>query len=139
LKAQEIRNSSKEFMPTLGKKSGRGRPEKPDSQETIAKEIGIPRQTLQDAQAHVEAVNKYPKLEPLPKTQAIKTAKILDTLPAEERPKVLEMINKPEPKQPEQKTPEEEERDKHLRRAQNFRANAPVVGLLLFYLYWRLW
>jgi len=107
---------------TLPKPLG-GRPEKSNSLNKIASVIGVTKQTLIDDKHHVESVKKYPKLEQLPKKDAIKTAKTLDTLPAEERPKVLDKIKKPEPKQAEQKTPGQEERDKQLRRAQNFKTN----------------
>ena len=52
-----------------------GRPEKVTSLAKIAQEIGVPRQTLVDAQKHVEAVTKYPELENAPKYTAIEQAK----------------------------------------------------------------
>lgn len=61
-------------MPAEKADSTGGRPKgsvKADSQEAIAKEIGIPQRTISDAIAHTKAVEQYPALEPLPKTTAI--------------------------------------------------------------------
>lgn len=49
-------------------KPQKGRPPKAVvSEEELAKEIGVPRTTLREAEQHVEAVEKYPELEKLPK------------------------------------------------------------------------
>lgn len=86
IKAEQLRES---FLPPSSEKVGH-RPQKPDSLDKIAEEIGIPRQTLSEAKQHVQAVEKYPTLETLPKKEAIKTAKQLDSLPPEERSEAIE-------------------------------------------------
>lgn len=95
LKAEELRKrpTDNQIMPTPGKKSGRGRPKKTDSQEIIAREVGIPRQTLQDAYVHVKAVEQYPELKPLPKTHAIQIARQLNSLPELERSHALKELH----------------------------------------------
>ena len=71
--------------------SGSRGPEKnPVSLKTVAQEMGVPRTTLIEAKQHVQAVEKYPTLETLPKKEAISTAKQLDNLPPEERLEVIE-------------------------------------------------
>ena len=47
----------------------------------VADKLGIPRQTINYAQQHVKAVDKYPELAELPKIKAIETAKALDNNP----------------------------------------------------------
>lgn len=75
-KLAENKKYQEEFRPTLGRNVGR--PKEVGSVREAAKEVGVPIQTLHDAQRHVQAVDKYPELEPLPKMQAIKIAKELD-------------------------------------------------------------
>jgi len=90
-KVEHRPNEQLKTMPTLGIVSGTRGPEKRvDSTRTVAQEMGIPRQTLMDAQQHVQAVDKYPTLETLPKKEAISTAKQLDNLPPEERSEAIE-------------------------------------------------
>lgn len=84
IKAEELRDSGKQLMPESGNNLG-GRPEKADSQQKVAEAIGVPRQTLQEAQQHVAAITNYPALEALPKYQAIQTARELDKLPKVEK------------------------------------------------------
>lgn len=119
----DIVSGGNTFCPTVGQKIGH-RPKRPDSLRSIAKELDIPVQTLVDAHQHVQAVEKYPELEQLPKMQAIQTAKKLDALPPEVKPKVIETLKtaaqteiKPD------KTPEEEERAAQLVKAQKFKTD----------------
>jgi ParB family chromosome partitioning protein len=67
-----------------------GRPVKPDSKEAIAKELGIPRTTLREAEQHVAAVEQFPELAALPKTNAIDIAKKLRDMPEPVREEKLQ-------------------------------------------------
>jgi hypothetical protein len=62
-----------------------GRPEKPDSKQAIADIIGVNRQTIDNARAHVAAIEAYPALETVPKMKAIGIAKQANKLPEEQR------------------------------------------------------
>lgn len=61
---------------------------------TVAREIGVPRQTLRDAKQHVKAVEEFPPLENLPKHEAIETAKELRKAPPEEQEKILNFASR---------------------------------------------
>lgn len=98
-----------------------GRPSKPDSEAKIAEAIGVPRQTLLDARQHVAAIDKYPELEPLPKMQAIQTAKQLDQIPEEQRADVIPLVTAKQETYLEDGLSEEER--KQLRRAETFTTN----------------
>lgn len=74
-----------DFLQTVCINSRRGRPEKVDSAKAIADEIGVSRPTIDNARAHVAAVETYPVLEELPKMKAISIAKQADKLPEEQR------------------------------------------------------
>jgi ParB family chromosome partitioning protein len=65
---------------------------RPDSTKAIAKEIGVPRSTLIEAQQHVAAAEEFPELAPLPKKEAITIAKQLRSMPPEEREEKLETM-----------------------------------------------
>ena len=72
-----------------------GRPKgsfKNDSIEFISREIGIPAQTIRDAQQHVAAVDEFPVLELFPKHEAIQTAKTLREMPPEEKETAIEKL-----------------------------------------------
>lgn len=71
-----------------------GRPKEAASLGSIASEIGIPKQSLYDAQQHVKAVEEYPELEEIPKYKAIKTAKELQEAPPENREKILDFAQR---------------------------------------------
>jgi hypothetical protein len=51
-----------EFSPPDGEKPTMGRRPLPDSQERVAKEIGVGQQRISDAQRHVQTVERYPEL-----------------------------------------------------------------------------
>ena len=53
----------RDLLGELPRKSKRGRPRKPVTQEMIAEHTGYSRRTLYRAQAHVKAVERYPELE----------------------------------------------------------------------------
>jgi len=74
-----------DLCPSFGQNNSRGRPAKTDGIRSVARELGLPRSTINDARAHVAAVEAYPFLEPLPKTKAIALAKQADKLPEEQR------------------------------------------------------
>lgn len=71
-----------------------GRPKEAASLGSIASEIGIPKQSLYDAQQHVKAVEEYPELEEIPKYKAIETAKELREAPPENREKILDFAQR---------------------------------------------
>lgn len=73
-------------------RKSRGHPLRPASYRSVAERIGVPVQTIRDAEQHVEAVERYPELEDLPQTPAIATAKALDELPIPRREQVREVI-----------------------------------------------
>lgn len=80
-----------ELRPNPGQKSTepkKGRPEQPASLRKVAERIGVPKSTVQEARAHVAAVEKYPEVKDAPKEQAIQTAKTLDSLKPEKREQV---------------------------------------------------
>lgn len=99
LKAVQLRESSdpspsEQFCSHSERNLG-GRPEKQDNIRAVAQSIGISTGALSEARQHVAAVDKYPVLEPLPKKQAIQTAKQLDKLPDEAKPAIIHEIQKP--------------------------------------------
>ncbi|WP_025706223.1 ParB N-terminal domain-containing protein [Paenibacillus graminis] len=78
-----------EFLPKIGNNPPEGgRPAKPDSEAKVAERLGVPRQTINDAKQHVNAVEKYPALENLNKIEAIITAR--DPEKAEQYQKAIE-------------------------------------------------
>jgi hypothetical protein len=93
--AEVLRQS--EFLPESGKKSGRGRPPKPDAGERIAERTGIPRQTIDAAQNHVATVDDY-----LPTTgqgwkqyHVLEAREHLERMPEPERVKAAKLIDQP--------------------------------------------
>lgn len=88
----EVLLDESEFLPSVGKNPMGGRPPKPDAEQRIAARLGIPQQTLNDAKQHVAAVEEFPVLKDLPKTNAIETAKALRQLPPEKRETVLQKM-----------------------------------------------
>ncbi len=80
------------FFTTLAKNSAGGRPPKPDAEAKVADRIGVPLTTLRLAKEHVAAVEEFPVLKTMPKTNAIETAKNLRQLPPEKRETVLQQM-----------------------------------------------
>lgn len=74
----EEKKETESFVRRSDEIKSAGRPTETGSVRQQAEILNIPRQTLHDAKKHVEAVEKYPQLEDVPKMQAIRTAKILD-------------------------------------------------------------
>lgn len=62
------------------------------SYRDISQRTGVPVATIRDAEQHVAAVERYPELEPLPQSTAIKSAKELDAAPAASRDEARERI-----------------------------------------------
>lgn len=94
LKEAEAQTATDRFLAEPAKNPS-GRPRKVDSHEAVASALGVPRRTLQDAYAHVEAVKQYPELAVLPKTHAIEIARQLKSAPApvrEEKRQQLQAI-----------------------------------------------
>lgn len=88
---EEIKKEQAKTMSRSDIVSGKRGPQKRvDSTRSIAQEIGVSRPALIEAKQHVQAVDKYPDLEPFPKKEAIKEAKKLDALPPE---KVMDEVN----------------------------------------------
>lgn len=93
IKEQELKEKAEnEFCTDSVRKIGR--PKEAASLGSIASEIGIPKQSLYDAQQHVKAVEEYPELEELPKYKAIETAKELRESPPEEHEKILDFAQR---------------------------------------------
>lgn len=72
-----------------GQKS-RGRPSQHGAPlAAVADRVGVPRATIQRAEQHVAAVERYPELKPAPaQTEAIQAAKVLDTVSDDVREEV---------------------------------------------------
>lgn len=72
-----------EFCPPGGQNKSQvnGRPKEPSSINSVARMIGVPKQTISEAQQHVKAVDKYPELELVPKKEAIRESKEFDQAP----------------------------------------------------------
>ena len=68
--ADTAKDGAAELRTDSVRNSGRGRPPIATSGRTIAEQIGIPRQTIRDAEQHVAAVEAFPDLEPLPQSRA---------------------------------------------------------------------
>lgn len=84
-----LAETAAEVLATSAKtKTKGGRPTNLAVSETIISErIGVPRRTINEAQRHVAAVNKYPELASIIPTQkdTITVAKNLDALPEDKR------------------------------------------------------
>lgn len=93
IKERELKEKAqKEFCTESVRKIGR--PKEAASLGSIASEIGIPKQSLYDAQQHVAAVEEYPELEEFPKYKAIETAKELRKASPEDQEKILDFASK---------------------------------------------
>jgi len=95
--AKVLREKPADLLPDSGNKSGRGRPEKPDSEQKVAERIGVPRQTINLARQHVVAIQRYPELAPITQTDAIIVAKKLDAMPEPKREETREAVKRHEP------------------------------------------
>jgi len=87
-RAETIQTQAENYCPVPGQKLPIGRPAgtgKPGSVRDVASEIGVPRQTVHDAVAHIEAVKKYPILQAVSKTAAIQIARNAKDKPPFER------------------------------------------------------
>lgn len=93
IKEQELKEKAEnEFCTDSVRKIGR--PKEAASLGSIASEIGIPKQSLYDAQQHVKAVEEFPELSGLPKYKAMETAKELREAPPEEHDKILDFAQR---------------------------------------------
>ncbi len=72
-------------------------PKRAVPEDKIAEHIGIPKQTIRDAEKHVAAVDQYPFLEERGWKQyhAMEAAEALDKLPEDERPAIVALIDQP--------------------------------------------
>lgn len=93
-RVEAARDVATESDPLICPNSGqiRARSMKPGSLRDVSQRTGIPRQTINSAQKHVAAVERYPELEPLPQSTAIKAAKELDLAPEESREAARERL-----------------------------------------------
>jgi uncharacterized protein YerC len=66
-------------------KPARGPALSPGSYRDVSQRTGIPVASIQRAEQHVEAVERYPELEAKPQSEAIQTAKVFDNLPEPQR------------------------------------------------------
>jgi hypothetical protein len=71
-------------VPPIASKPG-PKPKDGVSERDIAEALGVDHATVRLAEHHVAAVDRYPELLNLPQSQAIATARELDTLPEPER------------------------------------------------------
>jgi ParB-like chromosome segregation protein Spo0J len=74
--------------------SGQAWAARPDSYRAVSERIGVPVQTIRDAEQHVAAVAKYPELAPLNGSaeKTVKLAAALDALPDEDRAVAREKV-----------------------------------------------
>ncbi len=101
---RELADTAKEVeadgvLPTVGKK-GRGRPPKNGVPlEAVARRTGIPRQTIQRAEAHVEAAEKFPFMQAPDWTQraVFEAEKHIETLDGAERERALGFLSREKP------------------------------------------
>lgn len=91
--AKTVLKEQAEFRPDSGRNS-MGRPPEPASERAVAERIGVPRQTIQKAQQHVAAAEKYPELQAPTVTQqaATEIARTFDVLPEVEREERREVL-----------------------------------------------
>jgi hypothetical protein len=77
---EEFRSSDERNLPG-------GRPSKPDSQKRIAEEMGMAVGTLNEAQRHVAAVERYPELGTgdLPRAEVLQLAAEWDAIPSQRK------------------------------------------------------
>lgn len=75
-------------------KRPRGRPRQPAAPQAVADRIGVNRQTLRNAQAHVAALEAFPELDQpaVGQQEAIETAKVIRSLPDEKQARAREVI-----------------------------------------------
>lgn len=95
--AAEVLRADPDFSPESGEKSGRGRPKKTDSEERVAHRIGLPRQTIGEAKAHVAAVQAVSILaDPsVPQYRALEAKAHLERLPEPEREEAARLVSQP--------------------------------------------
>ncbi|MDP9355970.1 MAG: ParB N-terminal domain-containing protein [Chloroflexota bacterium] len=74
-----------------------GRPEKAGSLRRVAERIGTPAPTIHLAKQHVQAVDHYPELAPMPQRDAVKIASKLDAMPEPERVEKRAAVMRQEP------------------------------------------
>lgn len=86
--AKPEEKASEELRPTVGRKSERGRPNESGSYREVEEHTGLSKSTIQRAEKHVEAVEKYPELKELPQSKAIEVGKKLDSMPEPDREKL---------------------------------------------------
>jgi hypothetical protein len=85
-----------EVLPDSGKTSRGGRPSKQGIAEVrIADRIGVPRTTIQEAQAHVETADAYPFMQRWKQYQVLEAHDVLAELPEPERPKLAALLDQP--------------------------------------------
>jgi hypothetical protein len=83
-----------EYWPDSGQKS-RGQPKHPSSSRAVAKRIGVPRTTIQEAQTHVETADAYPFMQRWKQYEVIEAHEALAKLPEDERSSVAALIDQP--------------------------------------------
>jgi hypothetical protein len=78
-------NSEQKLEQKMPRPRGRPPGRVPGSLRDIAARLGTNVSKIRRAQQHVDAVEKYPELEPLPRRTAVAAAWVLDQFPSERR------------------------------------------------------
>jgi ParB-like chromosome segregation protein Spo0J len=103
VRAQEAAADLERVLPESGKRTGRP-PKDRVPEASVAQALGVGRTTLQEAKAHVSAVDSTPALAPLPQAKALRAAEALkdpetraafERVPEGDRPVVAAMIAEP--------------------------------------------
>lgn len=140
LKDERGKNGS--ILPTVGKKDPRGRkPKGAVALQDVAERIGIPRQTIERAEAHVAIAAKYPLLQGGAWSQraAVATGQALDALPTLERKHILALVEEHAAPAPSAEkmigswaraTPQVRERIYEIARGKDPQARSAVISLL---------
>lgn len=84
-----------EFSLESSKKSTGGRPPKADSEEKVGESIGVPRQTISEAEKHVAIAEQYPFMESWPQYRVLEAAELMENLPEDERVVAETMFSEP--------------------------------------------
>lgn len=94
--AKTVLVEQSELRPDSGQIS-RGRPSEPASERAVSDRVGIPRQTIQKAQQHVEIAETIPVLAgpDVKQYHALEAREKLERIPEPDRPKAVALVNQP--------------------------------------------
>lgn len=94
----ELAEAAAKVLPQSSKTTHGGRPPKNDVPlADVAEHVGVPRATIQKAQEHVAAAERYPVLQGpgWKQYRAMEAAEALDRLPESEREIVIDLVDEP--------------------------------------------